>query len=644
MALRSSLTHSNPVSLQFRNPRFTIRNSHVNSSSDDSRQPPLRISADLAPKARFVARRTESVSVRQLQRPLIEYMSLPASQYSVLDAERIERVDDITFRCYVYRFKFFAFEVCPVLLVRVEEQPNGCCIKLLSCKLEGSPIVVAQNDKFDASMENKISCDSKQSDSQVQQLTSDAIIEVNIEIPFAFRAIPTQAIESTGSQVLEQILKAMLPRFMMQGFRKQWLAFLDKDKGILQNTAYIYGVNVVNPAMDESLLLLQKFAVDAQSGKISADRLRFGAPWRHPPKSDDLRLWAKLQLMDFVQSLINAEFGVNYLADCSLEILDDPSATALLEACSRADAPEFQKLLSVPVAAFYSGSQLSSFDVRSWVQIAGGDVCLEIAHLIFNSLSKVEDVEEFNSSGNIFPPISSKVVESQGFVGANELSLIIKPLSKSFSMIPQVGISSPHIGGTIVINLKLNFVIFHVVVALQLKIGLVMPLFISSSAEWPQYSSNFLIAWNFYELLRILCFYFNKADIGTELLISRIMRLYLAIHVLRFIAENFALVICIFVLGTGFTFILEKSKYGCQACFTYITFEEVLVNFTQSTNLKTTLGIYFAIHIGVGNDQGPHSNSQLLTKIVLYDIKMCHQEFEREQYYEALFKILGIGN
>ncbi|XWS75238.1 hypothetical protein CRYUN_Cryun01aG0068400 [Craigia yunnanensis] len=101
------------------------------------------------PKSRFVARRKESVSVRQLKRPLIEYMSLPASQYSVLDAERIERIDDNTFRCYVYRFKFFNFEVCPVLLVRVEEQPNGCCIKLLSCKLEGSPIVVAQNDKFE---------------------------------------------------------------------------------------------------------------------------------------------------------------------------------------------------------------------------------------------------------------------------------------------------------------------------------------------------------------------------------------------------------------------------------------------------------------------------------------------------------------
>ncbi|KAJ4829847.1 hypothetical protein Tsubulata_016562, partial [Turnera subulata] len=183
-------------------------------------KPSLRVTAaaetSSTPKARFVARRKESVSVRQLRRPLIEYMSLPASQYSVLDAERIERVDDNTFRCYVYRFKFFAFEVCPVLLVRVEEQPNGCCIKLLSCKLEGSPIVVAQNDKFDASMENRISCDTNVSNSAVQQLTSDAMIEVSIEVPFAFRAIPVEAIESTGAGVLNQILGLMLPRFMAQ--------------------------------------------------------------------------------------------------------------------------------------------------------------------------------------------------------------------------------------------------------------------------------------------------------------------------------------------------------------------------------------------------------------------------------------------
>ncbi|XP_011024313.1 PREDICTED: uncharacterized protein LOC105125526 [Populus euphratica] len=202
------------ISFRSRNPRNPLTSKQL--FPTEYPKCTLRASADSAPKAKFIARRRESVSVRQLGRPLVEYMSLPASQYSVLDAERIERVDDNTFRCYVYRFKFFAFEVCPVLLVRVEEQPTGCCIKLLSCKLEGSPIVVAQNEKFDASMVNQISCSSNSSNSTMQRLTSDAVIEVSIEVPFAIRAIPAEAIESTGAQILQQILGLMLPRFMAQ--------------------------------------------------------------------------------------------------------------------------------------------------------------------------------------------------------------------------------------------------------------------------------------------------------------------------------------------------------------------------------------------------------------------------------------------
>ncbi|KAG8095674.1 hypothetical protein GUJ93_ZPchr0013g37595 [Zizania palustris] len=169
-----------------------------------------------APKARFVAQRSESTSVQQLARPLAEYMSLPASQYSVLDAERIERIDESTFRCYVYRFRFFALEVCPVLLVRVDEEPNGCCISLLSCKLEGSPVVEAQNDKFSASMVNRVFCNSSMKDSTFQQLTSDTTIEVTIDIPFPFQALPVETIESSGRQVLEQLLRVMLPRFLKQ--------------------------------------------------------------------------------------------------------------------------------------------------------------------------------------------------------------------------------------------------------------------------------------------------------------------------------------------------------------------------------------------------------------------------------------------
>ncbi|KAL8193147.1 hypothetical protein R6Q57_027051 [Mikania cordata] len=217
MALISNSCYSSSCSIsnQFRknssnsrsiNPLFGPTSPSGSSKNpDDSRKPYFFVSAgsSSSPKARFVARRTESTSVRPLGRPLLEYMSLPASQYSVLDAQRIERIDDNTFRCYVYKFKFLAFEVCPVLLVKVEEQPNGCSINLLSCKLEGSPIVVAQNDKFDASMVNRISCDRDLSNSSMQKLTSDTVIEVSIDIPFPFQAIPVQTIESSGTQLVK---------------------------------------------------------------------------------------------------------------------------------------------------------------------------------------------------------------------------------------------------------------------------------------------------------------------------------------------------------------------------------------------------------------------------------------------------------
>ena len=61
-----------------------------------------------------------------------EYMALPASQYSVLDAQRIERIDDNTFCCYVEGVKFFGIRVEPVLTVAVVVGPKGPTVKLLS--------------------------------------------------------------------------------------------------------------------------------------------------------------------------------------------------------------------------------------------------------------------------------------------------------------------------------------------------------------------------------------------------------------------------------------------------------------------------------------------------------------------------------
>lgn len=72
-------------------------------------------------------------------------------------------------------------------------------------------------------------------------------------------------------------------------------------------------VSVVNPAMEAALGMVQKFASDVREGKVPENRLSFGAPWRHPPRGgnpDASYKWAKIQLMDFVQSFVNTEFGV----------------------------------------------------------------------------------------------------------------------------------------------------------------------------------------------------------------------------------------------------------------------------------------------------------------------------------------------
>jgi hypothetical protein len=83
-----------------------------------------------------------------------DYMTLPASQYSVLDGAKVERLTDDTFRVHVAEFSFFNFQVEPVLTLTVQPTDVGCRIEMLACKLAGSPIVEAQNKKFAARMTN----------------------------------------------------------------------------------------------------------------------------------------------------------------------------------------------------------------------------------------------------------------------------------------------------------------------------------------------------------------------------------------------------------------------------------------------------------------------------------------------------------
>ena len=75
----------------------------------------------------FSATKVGSVEVNEVEggRSLREYMSLPASQYSTLDGERVERAGDDTFVCTLGAFDFLGFRLQPVLTARVDVRPDG---------------------------------------------------------------------------------------------------------------------------------------------------------------------------------------------------------------------------------------------------------------------------------------------------------------------------------------------------------------------------------------------------------------------------------------------------------------------------------------------------------------------------------------
>ncbi|KAL0673767.1 hypothetical protein Bca4012_001748 [Brassica carinata] len=94
-------------------------------------------------------------------------------------------------------------------------------------------------------------------------------------------------------------------------------------------------VAVVNPATEKALLRLQ-----CEDPTLCSE-------------------WAMIQLMDFVQALLNTECA-------SLEIFEDPSAMPLVEAYPRANAAELLELNQILVAENHSGSLLQAFD--AWLQ------------------------------------------------------------------------------------------------------------------------------------------------------------------------------------------------------------------------------------------------------------------------------------
>eukprot|EP00877_Chromochloris_zofingiensis_P014205 jgi/Chrzof1/9038/Cz03g33250.t1 len=164
--------------------------------------------------ARFAAKKQQFQQIEEKQKALAAYMALPASQYSVLDARKIERIDDSTFKCYVGGMTILNFSVEPVITVSVVVEDKGCTIKLLSCQLQGSKSIEDVNDKFTAQMTNVVRWQPTD-DPQLKQIGSDTSIEVVVQVPNWASFLPVSSLESVGSKVMQTTLNVMVPRFLL---------------------------------------------------------------------------------------------------------------------------------------------------------------------------------------------------------------------------------------------------------------------------------------------------------------------------------------------------------------------------------------------------------------------------------------------
>uniref|UniRef100_A0A7S3VNW9 Coenzyme Q-binding protein COQ10 START domain-containing protein n=1 Tax=Dunaliella tertiolecta TaxID=3047 RepID=A0A7S3VNW9_DUNTE len=165
--------------------------------------------------AKLVASKQEFRDVPEKQKPLSSYMQLPASQYSVLDGRKVERISETTFKCYVGQLKFLSWSAEPVVTLSVDVEPLGCTIKLLSTELRGSPFVQDLNSRFEAQMTNQVRYRDG-SAPNIKQITSNSFLEVELEVPGWCSFIPNSQIEGVGSSVLQNVLNLSVPRFLAQ--------------------------------------------------------------------------------------------------------------------------------------------------------------------------------------------------------------------------------------------------------------------------------------------------------------------------------------------------------------------------------------------------------------------------------------------
>ena len=139
-------------------------------------------------------------------------MALPASEYSVLSADQIERLSDSQFKCTLMTMNFFGTKITPVLYVDVNVYPDEAksVISVTKAETTGSAIAEKVNGTFSISAINTVSggLDKK----GIKRLSSQTDLNIDVTVPKS--KIPLRVIRSSGNFMMKSTLKIIVEAFI----------------------------------------------------------------------------------------------------------------------------------------------------------------------------------------------------------------------------------------------------------------------------------------------------------------------------------------------------------------------------------------------------------------------------------------------
>ena len=131
---------------------------------------------------------------------------------ALLDEQQLERIGPGRYRYTVTTLQVFQLQVCPVVLLKIEQGDGRISMQATDATLEGLGLV----DDFQLSLEALLEVGD-------QGLQGEAMLGVNVSQPPLLKLIPKRVLESTGESILSGILmtiKGRVGRQLVKDFQE----------------------------------------------------------------------------------------------------------------------------------------------------------------------------------------------------------------------------------------------------------------------------------------------------------------------------------------------------------------------------------------------------------------------------------------